>query len=211
MVTFPFSADADLPDDSVWELRVTDLKQYAYCPRVVHYDYCMPRLRPVTYKMSAGIDAQAHVSELEERRSLRAYGLSQGERRYHVTVRSASLGCTGQIDMVIETAEGGVTRLIPVDFKLSRQKMGRHYHLQLACYGMMLEETYGLPAPVGFLYQIPLRRAERVELNARLRAEVRRKLAEIRAMIVAQRMPAPTANRSQCVDCEFRRFCNDVL
>ena len=198
-------------DGAGWQLRVTDLKQYAYCPRVVHYEYCMPRLRPVTYKMTAGIAEQTRVTELEERRSLRAYGLSRGERRYHVPVQSASMRCTGQIDMVIETDEGGEHRLIPVDFKLSRQKLGHHFRLQLACYGMMLEEQTGLAVPAGYLYRIPLRHAERVEFTQRLRAEVGKKINEIRTMIIAQRMPPPTANRARCTDCEFRRFCNDVL
>ena len=34
---------------------VTDLKQYAYCPRVVYYTYCLPLLRPMTFKMERGI------------------------------------------------------------------------------------------------------------------------------------------------------------
>ena len=31
----------------IWLLRVTDLKQYEYCPRVVFYEYCLPGVRPV--------------------------------------------------------------------------------------------------------------------------------------------------------------------
>lgn len=209
--TFTLDMGVQPLDDEGWQLRVTDLKQYAYCPRVVHYTYCMPALRPITFKMEAGIEAQERVTALEERRSLRAYGLTEGERRYYVPVQSRRLGCSGQVDMVIETAEKGNHRLIPVDFKLSRRKPGRHFRLQLACYAMMLEEMTGLPAPEGFLYLIPQRRAERVALTTRLRNEARRLLDEIRSMITAQRMPPPTPNRARCLDCEFRRFCNDVL
>lgn len=81
-----------------WLLRVTDLKQYDYCPRVVYYEHCLPKLRPVTYKMTAGIAAQERVTALEERRSLRTYGLTSGERHFNVAVSSAQLGFTGQID-----------------------------------------------------------------------------------------------------------------
>lgn len=194
-----------------WQLRVTDIKQYAYCPRVVYYDYCLPGLRPVTYKMEAGIDAQTRVNQLEERRSLRAYGLEHGERHYHVAVESARLGCVGQIDMVIETGAGDAGRLYPVDFKLTRGKPGRNFRLQLACYGLMLEETYGLPVPEGFLYLIPQRRAERIALTARLRREAEAHVQSIRAMLNAQRMPPATSQRGKCPACEFRRFCNDVI
>ena len=43
--------------------RVTDLKQYFYCPRVVYYAYCLPQVRPVTAKMEAGIEAQVEAEE----------------------------------------------------------------------------------------------------------------------------------------------------
>src|SRR5688572_5334969 len=147
----PRSSHSPLDEQDAWWVRVTDLKQYAYCPRITYYMYCLPHLRPTTYKMQAGIESQERVTSLEERRSLQAYGLTDGERHFHVPVRSTALGCVGQIDMVIETKEGGQHRLIPVDYKLSRRTPDRHFHLQVACYGMMLEEMYGLPVLEGFL------------------------------------------------------------
>ena len=38
--------------------RVVDLKQYVYCPRIVYYHHCLPQVRPVTFKMEAGLAAQ---------------------------------------------------------------------------------------------------------------------------------------------------------
>jgi CRISPR-associated exonuclease Cas4 len=194
-----------------WLLRVTDLKQYDYCPRVVYYEYCLPGIRPLTYKMEAGIAAQDRVTDLEERRSLRAYGIKEGERHFNVSVTSPLLGCTGQIDMVIDTAESGERRLMPVDFKLSRREPGHHFKLQLAAYALLLEEAWGVPVEQGALYLIPVKRVIKLPLTTRLRNEARRHLAQIRDMVQNQRVPPPTEQRSRCVNCEFRRFCNDVL
>jgi CRISPR-associated exonuclease Cas4 len=194
-----------------WFLRVTDLKQYDYCPRVVYYTYCLPSIRPVTYKMEAGIAAQDRVAALEERRSLRTYGIQQGERHFNVTVTSPQLGYTGQVDMVIETFDSGERRLLPVDFKLSRREPGRHFKLQLAAYALLLEEQWQAPVAEGALYLIPGKKVVKVEMSARLRKDALRHLAEIRTMVQQQQMPAPARQRSQCVNCEFRRFCNDVL
>ncbi|MBM4463865.1 MAG: DUF911 domain-containing protein [Chloroflexi bacterium] len=58
-------------------LTVSDVKQFAYCPRVVYFTYALPRRRPTTYKMKEGKIEHEHVAELEERRSLRAYGLAE--------------------------------------------------------------------------------------------------------------------------------------
>jgi CRISPR-associated exonuclease Cas4 len=194
-----------------WLLRVIDLKQYEYCPRVVYYDYCLGGLRPTTYKMAAGIAAQERVNELEERRSLRAYGVKEGERHYHVPVLSEKLGCSGQIDLVIESHDDKRPRLLPVDFKLSRREPGRHFKLQLACYAMMLEDDWGQAVAEGAIYLIPTKQVVKVPITARLRQETIHQLLAIRHMVTAQRVPPPTAQRSRCVNCEFRRFCNDVV
>ncbi|MCB0096747.1 MAG: CRISPR-associated protein Cas4 [Caldilineaceae bacterium] len=197
--------------DDTWKIRVVDLKQYEYCPRVVYYQYCLPGVRPTTYKMAAGIVAQDRVNQLEERRGLAAYGLKTGQRHYHVSVRSEKLGCTGQVDMVIETQDNGLHRLLPVDFKLSRRQPGRHFQLQLACYAMMLEDDWGLPVAEGAIYLIPSKRVIKIPITNRLRNRAIRHLLEIHQMVHTQRVPNATRQRSKCVNCEFRRFCNDVI
>ncbi|MXZ19077.1 MAG: CRISPR-associated protein Cas4 [Caldilineaceae bacterium SB0665_bin_25] len=212
MPEIPAPADAAVSEHAGWLLKVTDLKQFAYCPRIPYYHYCLPEVRPTTYKMAAGIRAQDRAEELERRRSLRAYGLTEGERHFNVSITSRQLGVSGQIDLVIKHTVNGEDRLVPVDYKLSRRDPGRHFKLQLACYALLLEEVWGLPVEDGFLYLIPARRAVRVPITTRLRNDVRRQLAEIRALVLAERMPpVPPKQRGRCVDCEFRRFCNDVL
>ena len=212
MPEIPAPAETKASEYAEWLLKVTDLKQFAYCPRIPYYHYCLPEVRPTTYKMDAGIRAQDRAEELERRRSLRAYGLTEGERHFNVSIASGQLGVSGQIDLVIRHTVNGEERLIPVDYKLSRREPGRHFKLQLACYALLLEEAWQLPVEEGFLYLIPARKAVRVPVTTRLRNDVRRQLAEIRELVLAERMPAVSARqRSRCVDCEFRRFCNDML
>ena len=186
--------------------RVTDFKQWVYCPRVLYYLYCLPDVRPVTFKMQAGTEAGQRTEDLEERRSLRAYGLSAGEREYNVRLSSAQLGLRGTADMVIDAAP----EVIPVDFKDS-DKLGPHFVLQLAAYALLLEEARGCQVQRGFLYLIPLRRAEEVRIDRRLRAKFANALAQMMKMLNTETMPEPTSQRNKCVVCEFRRFCNDVL
>jgi CRISPR-associated exonuclease Cas4 len=190
--------------------RVIDLKQWGYCPRVLYYHYCLPDVRPVTYKMQAGIEAGRHTEEMEERRSLRVYGLSRGTRQFNVALASAQLGLRGVADMVIDTGEGGAHEVIPVDFKDS-EKTGPHFALQLAAYALMLEEVWSCTVRRGFLYLIPLRRAEEVPIDRRLRVKFAKALNEMLSMLNKEAMPAPTPQINKCVVCEFRRFCNDIL
>ena len=110
----PAPTDAHASEHTGWLLKVTDLKQFAYCPRIPYYHYCLPEVRPTTYKMDAGIRAQDRAEELERRRSLRAYGLTEGERHFNVSLASdAQLGVSGQIDLVIKHTVDGEDRLVP--------------------------------------------------------------------------------------------------
>ncbi len=190
--------------------RVTDLKQYAYCPRILYYHACLPRIRPTTYKMQASREAHEEADDLERRRSLRTYGLKAGERHFNVPLFSKRLGMSGVVDLVIETETAGQQEAIPVDYKLS-EKVAEHWELQLTAYAVMLEEAWGMPVRRGFFYLIPLRRAREVRITARLRTLLDETLAAMNAILLQEQMPPATCRRAKCVPCEFRRFCNDAL
>lgn len=187
--------------------KVTDLKQWAYCPRILYYELCLPDVRPVTAKMAIGAEAGQAEEGREERRSLRAYGLSAGEREFNVRLSSEQLGLRGEADMVITTPDGEV---IPVDYKFSKMA-GPHFKLQLAAYALLLEEARQCKVSRGYLYYIPLRVAEQVPMDKRLRKQLSAALAEMRQVLQSEKMPAPASTLRKCVACEFRRFCNDVL
>ena len=59
-----------------FELTVTDLKQWVYCPRIPYYHHVMPVEIARTYKMQRGRDVEAAVEAMEKRRGFRRYGLA---------------------------------------------------------------------------------------------------------------------------------------
>ena len=195
-------------EEMPFTFQVTDLKQYIYCPRVLYYHTVLPQVRPVTYKMEAGIVAHDQVEGREKRRSLRAYGLESGERFFNVHLMNASLMLSGEVDMVVQTA----VELIPVDYKNAKQ-VGKHYKLQLMAYGRLLELADPKEERVvkrGFIYLIPQRKAVEVRFTPALRRQLEAALQGMRQIAEAQRVPETAVSPAQCVDCEFRRFCNDI-
>jgi CRISPR-associated exonuclease Cas4 len=184
---------------------ITDLKQYIYCPRIFFYHACLPDIRPVTYKMEAGIDAHELERKRAARRTLHMYQLPEGKRHLDVRLTSTVLTLTGEVDEAVETD----AELIPVDYKLARQ-VGYHFKLQLAAYGMLLEETFGKSVRRGFLYLLPTRKAVEVPITAKMRLTIRQALDAMRDIQEREQMPQATDWRQRCADCEFRRYCNDV-
>ena len=188
--------------------KVIDLKQYFYCPRIFYYQTILPDIRPITGKMKEGILVHHEEDDREQRRQLQTYGLTDGERIFHHRLQSTTYRLSGEIDLLIKTED----ELIPIDFK-NATKPSTHYKRQLAAYALMLraDGNHQLPIKRGFLYLIPERKAVEVTFAPRLLNEVRDGLNEMASITVSQYMPEATPQRGKCVDCEFRRFCNDVL
>ncbi len=193
-------------------LEVTDLRQVQMCARVVWYRHCLPAIRPITSLMEQG--TRHHQSEVgrEERRSLRSYGLQEGERLFDVPLRSERLGLRGRVDLIIATPGRAApgARAVVVEYKDSEQ-VGGHMRLQLAAYALLIEEVWALPVSAGFLYLLPLRRAEPVSLTPALRRKVVQAVEAVHTAIAREQMPPPPKSRALCGQCEFRRFCNDVV
>jgi CRISPR-associated exonuclease Cas4 len=196
-----------------WLLEVTDLKQYLYCPRIVYYRYCLPQIRPTTFLMEEGIRRHQEEDEREERRSLRTYGLTEGERIPHLALRSTMYGLSGRLDLAIAVPSRHTSNAhgIVVEYKYTEHKTGPHFKLQLAAYALLLEEAWDMPVSQGYLYSIPLKKAESIPITPHLRKKVVQTTQAIRNAIDGERMPPPPSSHYQCITCEFRRFCNDVL
>ncbi len=206
------------PATSLIWLRATDLKQWVYCPRIVFYSYCMPLPHEPTAAMQRGRDLHERIEFLERRRKLRAYNLGSGERQFEMSLSSKQHGLSGKLDMLVTTPQGRY----PVDFKMTptyfqdksrenRGEVGENHRLQLAAYAVMVEEKFACKVETGFIYLIAHRNAVVVPIDAALRQRLFDSLAEVRAMIAAERFPPATPVGARCWDCEFKNFCNDIF
>jgi len=163
--------------------------------------------------MEEGIRRHQEEEGREERRSLRPYGLVDGERFFHIALHSTKLGLTGKIDLAIATPsrEAASAEAIVVEYKSSEYKAGPHFALQLAAYALLIEEAWQLPVKRSFLYSIPLRLAEPVPITPDVRKKVTQTVQQIEQIVDSEIMPSPPASQHRCITCELRRFCNDVV
>jgi len=188
------------------ELRVNDLKQYAYCQRIVYYQYVLPVEKKATYKMERGKVAQEQIQRLESRRKLRRYGLEAGSRKFDIWIRSGRLGLSGKLDMLIETD----SECFPVDFKWTKGGVQRNHLFQLGVYSLLVEERFGKPVRTGFVYLLIQEDAVHYPMTQELKEACRVALRDIRSMIREERFPDPPKERAKCVECEYQNFCRDI-
>lgn len=189
------------------QLRVSDLKQFVYCPRIVFYNYVMPVEKKTTFKMEYGKIAEDKIDRLESRRKLKRYGLSGGKREFHKQVYSKKYGLSGKVDLLIETASS----CYPVDFKYTISQPRKNHLYQLLGYAVILEDTHNCNVDKGFVYLIPKEDAVVFDLSSELKEETKKLIDEIRQMIYCQQTPPPVKERVKCLDCEYRNFCGDIF
>ena len=187
-------------------IPVTDLKQWAYCPRVVYYHRVMPAPPRPTYKMQEGLAAQDLIESLETRRKLREYQLDDARRRFGLWLDNKDLGLAGKIDLLLEAKD----EIAVVDFKLTSGEPGQNHRLQLTGYSLLAEAVLRLPARRAFLYRIPDNRIFVEPVTDELRQVAKTAVADIRRMGESQWCPEPTEVRGRCVECEFANYCADV-
>jgi len=188
-----------------YAVTISLLKQYIYCPRVTYYETCTPGIRPTTYKMQAGNEAHDRERHRAARRSMFAYQIPTGERRFDVRVLSPRLSLSGLIDEIVLAPDEAIV----VDYKLA-DWAGENHFIQIAAYSLLVEEAFNLPVKRGFVYLIKDRHFEEVPIDEPLRNSVLEALRNIQQIRVNEYMPPPVEAKNKCLSCEFRRFCNDV-
>lgn len=196
-----------MPAAELPPLRVNDLKQFEYCPRIVFYNTVMPLDRKVTFKMQRGTEAEFRLDALEKRRSLRRYKLGDGERRFHAWLHSERLGLSGKMDLLIVSSQG----YFPVDFKYTRGRPHRNHISQLAGYAVLVDEQYQTEVETAFIYLAPVGELVAIKITKELKDEVLERLLQMRKVIREEILPEPTPVRARCAECEFRNYCGDIF
>ncbi|MDA8228979.1 MAG: CRISPR-associated protein Cas4 [Desulfitobacterium hafniense] len=188
-------------------LTVTDIKQYAYCKRIIYFTYVAPVRKGITRKMDFGKEAHDILDSLESRRTLRRYGLEEGERHFHHKLVSNRLGFSGRLDLHLVSPKG----IFPVEFKNTERGSFLNHKYQLTAYSLLLEEFYKRPVRQGFIYLIPQGRVLEVLITTNMRNYVKDILWEIRELIREEKFPSMAEKKRKCIDCEYRNFCGDVI
>jgi CRISPR-associated exonuclease Cas4 len=187
-------------------IPVTDLKQWAYCERIVYYHRVMPAVGKPTFKMREAIAAQDLVESLEMRRGLHHYRLENARRHFNIWLSDPTLGLSGKTDLILESQD----QVAVVDFKLTSGEVGNNHRMQLTGYSMLAELAYGKPSPVAFLYRIPDNAVFPIEITPDMRAALVTANQSIRHMAETEAFPPPTSVRGRCVECEYANYCGDI-
>ncbi|MBO8127651.1 MAG: CRISPR-associated protein Cas4 [Peptococcaceae bacterium] len=187
-------------------LKVSDIKQFLYCPRIIYFTYVIPVDKKITRKMIHGKEEHIEFERLEKRRRLKSYKLQEGERRFRTRLVSERLGLEGVLDMHIVTLQG----CFPVECKYTSCKPALNHKYQLVAYAMLLEDLYQKPVRCGYLYMIMTKKVYALDITPNARLYVKRLLTQIRRLVTGEHFPMLRRRPGRCQECEFKLYCGDV-
>ena len=183
-----------------------ELKNWAYCRRIVFYRRHMREASRATFKMREGNAAQELVERLEMRRTLAEYGLTGWQRRFGLWLTAPVVGLAGKPDLILQ-GEGEAS---VVDFKLTTGPVGKNHRMQLATYAVLVEEALGLTVRRAFLYRIPDDEVFVVEVGQGEKEAVAAAVQAIGRMDELEMLPEATESVGRCRECEYANYCGDV-
>jgi CRISPR-associated exonuclease Cas4 len=144
---------------------------------------------------------RVHVEHHESRRLFR--------QEYDMGVRSLERGLTGKCDLVElwYSADGGVKRAAPVEFKRGREKENDVDRVQLCAQALCLEEMLGVRVEAGQFYYLQERRRSDTVLDDELREKTLALIQRIRVLWREGSTPAAEYEKRKCDRCSLADVC----
>jgi CRISPR-associated exonuclease Cas4 len=181
-----------------YELPLSFINQYAYCPRRFWYMY-----------VEAEMIENAHVARgVAHHERVHAQGYETTApgvvARRSVQVYSHRLGVSGVCDIVEET--GGGTRP-PLEDKQGQRGRWSNDHAQLCAQALCLEEMTGRNVPRGFLFYFGDRRREEVLFTPELRSMTLNLIQAMQRVVALGVIPPCTDQRTRCNGCSLYDVC----
>ena len=188
------------------DVSVSDLVQYAYCPRKVYFSKVLGLSVADRKKMEYG--KEEHKKEhrrSKERKSIYGFDKKDIQGVHHkVYVECEKIGLFGQIDTVLEFKNGS---LIPVEVKYSDfVAVFKNWKKQLVAYALLLEKEFNKEVKKGVLYFPKQKKKLIVYITADDKKFVVRDIEKIRKLVKSEKMPR---GRDRCGYCEMRKFCKE--
>jgi len=121
-------------------------------------------------------------------------------------VAAEDLGITGKVDQVLVYPDS----VVPIEIKSGRApKEGawENHKIQLAAYALLLENTFKVSIPAGYVKYIDENASRRIEINAFLKDQVKELIKNVYALLKSKKLPKKCDNLNKCEKCGLKNIC----
>ncbi len=173
-------------------LRVRDLEEYFFCPRMFYYIHVLGIEREPGLWSSIGKEVQEEVSGFIHE-SFRVVG-------EEVFLESMELGVRGRIDYLVETSTG----LAPLEVKYSK-RIRPWWKYVLVLYALLVEDQYGKPVKQAYMVTSS-KKTFIVNIEDHDRRYVLESINRARKILDGETIPRPHYSKT-CINCDYKKHC----
>ncbi|RLF09484.1 MAG: CRISPR-associated protein Cas4 [Thermoprotei archaeon] len=183
-------------------ITVVDVRDYAYCPRVVYFTHVLHLKERITEAMQYGKEHHEDPPLAPLMPKLKPKHVIK-----NVELTSSKLKLMGKVDTIVVTKHG---EYIPVEVKWSEPRQGkprRQHKAQLIAYALLIEENYSTTVKRAVIYYSRAGRLIEMPITSQDKRQVKRMIKQIYQVIRSEEMPEVKFKPKQCVDCGYKCYC----
>lgn len=189
-------------------ITVSDVIEYIFCPRFVFFMHCLdiPQREERYYKVLRG--RELHESREKVNTSYVRKRLRCIRKKVSVYLTSHKYRIKGEVDEVLFLDDGTAA---PMDYKYAEYSDAVHrtHKYQLALYGLLIMEHFGVPVNRGFIcYTRSNHHVEEVKFQQKDYYVAIGMVNEILKIIQYGSYTNGTKDKAKCVDCTYRNICD---
>ena len=185
----------------------TEVIEYMYCPRFTYYLNVLriSQHEDNRYKVLKG--RQVHEDRVRHNKDYLRKKIPVVKKESNVYLADPDLGVRGVVDEILYLKD---ETLSPVDYKYTAYKefAFKTHKVQMSLYAMLIERIYGKSVKRGYIAYIrDGSKTLYVDITESMRSEARKVVLDIIGIIIGEKLPGKTSNKSKCIDCTYKNIC----
>jgi len=185
----------------------SEVMEYLYCPRFTYFLNVVriSQYEDKRFKVLKGRHVHEERSN-HNKRYLRKK-IPALKKETDVYLANESLHIRGIVDEILFKKDG---TLSPVDYKFSiyKEAVFLTHKIQLAIYGLLIEDIYRIPVRCGYIAYIRNgTKTATVNIDKPLKTRAKKIIKDVMAIIISEIIPKKTPFRIKCVDCTYKNIC----
>lgn len=182
-------------------LAPTDVKRFAYCPKIIYISKVLHLEERTTDYMEFGKEKHDKSIIAPLLASLRVKKVLE-----NVEMESRRLRVRGKVDYVLVTK---FDEYVPAEIKWAEafRSIKRDHALQIATYALLIEENFNTVVKRGVVYYLRSRNIYVFPIGNDLKKEVRNIIEKISKIIDNEAEPEVKVIKRKCTNCGFKNHC----
>jgi CRISPR-associated exonuclease Cas4 len=185
-------------------LGTEEIRQFAYCKRILYFRYVIRAPMYRSYKMEYGVKKHEKLQNVADKSKENFC-----HKYYNVYLTDAQLGLVGLIDYF----EFDGKEAYPVEIKTGNippEGLENAHRLQIAAQAMLIESNFDFLVKRARVFYSKNNEYVDYEIKVDDKLRVLELIDEILHMLEDEKIPEPTKDTGKCTDCECRKFCNNI-